>query len=432
VPPNPILTTWPLLLGMGILMLGSGLLSTLLGLRATLEGFPTPITGLVMSSYYVGYLAGTMLAPRGLRQVGHVRVFAALAALASVAALAFATWVHPLPWALMRFLTGVSLAGIYVVAESWLNHRASRSNRGRLLALYMLVLYIGLGSAQFLLLLSSPQSQAPFMLVSALISLAMVPIVASAQPTPEPAAPRHVRYRDLYQYSPLAVVAVAVSGMISSIIFSMGPVYARLSGAGTRGVAEFMAVSIFAAVLTQYPVGRLSDRMDRRTVIAAACVVAALVAASIEVLGPHPRPLFLLLTALFSGSALTLYSLAVSHINDKLEASQMVAASSRLLLINGTAASVGPTLAGSLIAVFGPRAYFGTLGALAAVLALYDLWRKARRQPVPHELKGPFINTQQIVAIAGLDPAPEAGVEPLELPRPRPPIRGAAAGRSSP
>jgi MFS family permease len=432
VPPNPILTTWPLLLGMGILMLGSGLLSTLLGLRATLEGFPTPITGLVMSSYYVGYLAGTMLAPRGLRQVGHVRVFAALAALASVAALAFATWVHPLPWALMRFLTGVSLAGIYVVAESWLNHRASRSNRGRLLALYMLVLYIGLGSAQFLLLLSSPQSQAPFMLVSALISLAMVPIVASAQPTPEPAAPRHVRYRDLYQYSPLAVVAVAVSGMISSIIFSMGPVYARLSGAGTRGVAEFMAVSIFAAVLTQYPVGRLSDRMDRRTVIAAACVVAALVAASIEVLGPHPRPLFLLLTALFSGSALTLYSLAVSHINDKLEASQMVAASSRLLLINGTAASVGPTLAGSLIAVFGPRAYFGTLGALAAVLALYDLWRKARRQPVPHDLKGPFINTQQIVAIAGLDPAPEAGVEPLELPRPRPPIRGAAAGRSSP
>jgi MFS family permease len=411
---NPILTTWPLLAGMGILMLGAGLLSTLLGLRATLEGFPTPITGLVMSGYYVGYLAGTQLAPRLLRQVGHVRVFAALAALASVAALAFATWVHPLPWGLVRLTTGVCFAGIYVVAESWLNHRASRSNRGRLLALYMLVLYVGLGGAQFLLLLSNPQTEAPFMLVSALISLAMVPIVASAQPTPEPAALRPVEYRELYHHSPLAVVAVAVSGMISSIVFSMGPVYARLSGSGTQGVAEFMAVSILAAVLTQYPVGRLSDRMDRRTVIAGACMVATLVAGSIELLGPHPRWLFLLLTALFSGAALTLYSLAVSHINDKLEPAQMVAASSRLLLINGTAAAAGPTLAGSLMAIFGPRAYFGTLGTLTAALALYDLWRKMQRSPVPPALKGPFINTQQIVANAGLDPAPLAGAEELE------------------
>src|SRR5215467_14020404 len=178
---------------MGILMLGAGLLSTLLGLRATLEGFATPITGLVMSGYYVGYLAGTQLAPRLLRQVGHVRVFAALAALASVAALAFATWVHPLPWGLVRLISGLCFAGIYVVAESWLNHRASRTNRGRLLAIYMLVLYCGLGAAQFLLVLSSPQSAAPFMLTSALISLAMVPIVASAQHTPETTVPQRVR-----------------------------------------------------------------------------------------------------------------------------------------------------------------------------------------------------------------------------------------------
>jgi len=143
-------------------------------------------------------------------------------------------------------------------------------------------------------------------------------------------------------------------------------------------------------------------------------LVATLVAGSIELLGPHPRWLFLLLTALFSGAALTLYSLAVSHINDKLEPAQMVAASSRLLLINGTAAATGPTLAGSLMAIFGPRAYFGTLGTLTAALALYDLWRKMQRSPVPPALKGPFINTQQIVANAGLDPAPLAGAEELE------------------
>jgi len=429
---NPILATWPLLLGMGILMLGAGLQSTLLGLRATLEQFPTPVTGMIMSCYYVGYLIGTRVAPQLLRRVGPVRVFATLAALASVAVLVHATWVHPLPWALMRFVSGVCFAGIYVVAESWLNHRASRSTRGGLLAAYMLVLYVGLGGAQFLLVLSSPQSSAPFMLVSGLISLAMVPIVASAQQIPEPTVPQRVRYRDLYRDSPLGVVAVAVSGLISSIIFSMGPVYARLSGASTRGVAEFMAVSILAAVLTQYPVGRLSDRMDRRTVIATVCVLATAVAATIELFGPHPRALFLLFTALFSGAALTLYSLSVSHVNDHLEPAQMVAASSALLLINGVAAAFGPVLTGSLMAAFGPRAYFGTLGTLTGALTLYDLWRKARRAPVPNAHKSPFINTQQIVSCAGLDPTPaEAAAAHGALPAPRA-VKAAEAARSSP
>ena len=431
MPRNPILTIWPLLLGMGILMLGAGLQSTLLGVRATIEEFPTTVTGIVMSCYYVGYLIGTRLAPQLLRRVGPVRVFATLAALASVAVLVHASWVHPGPWAVMRFMSGICFAGIYVVAESWLNHRATRSNRGRLLAIYMLVLYVGLGGAQFLLVLSSPQSAQPFMLVSALISAAMVPIVASAEEVTEAPVPQRVRFRDLYRDSPTGVVAVAISGMISSIIFSMGPVYARLSGFGTRGVAEFMAVSIFAAVLTQYPVGRLSDRVDRRTVIASMCLLGTVIAAVIEVFGPLPRPLFLLLAALFSGAALTLYSLSVSHVNDKLAPSQMVAASSALLLINGTAAAFGPALAGALMSAFGARAYFGTLGTLTAVLTLYDLWRKARRQPVPQSEKGPFINTRELATSAGLDPAPMAGVEPLELPVPGRAIKDAGAAPSS-
>jgi MFS family permease len=174
----------------------------------------------------------------------------------------------------------------------------------------------------------------------------------------------------------------------------MGPVYARLSGFGNTGVATFMAVSILAAVLTQYPVGRLSDRTDRRTVIAAACTLATIVAGSIVAFGSMPRASFFLLTALFSGSALTLYSLAVSHVNDKLEPAQMVAASSALLRLNGGAAAVGPVLAGSVIAAYGPSAYFTMLAALTGTLTVYDLWRKSRRKPVPPEQKGPFINAQ--------------------------------------
>ena len=394
MPLTIINTTWPLLLGMGVLMLGAGLQSTLLGLRATLEGFPTPVTGAIMSCYYLGYLLGTIAAPRMLRQIGHIRVFAALAAVASAAALVQALFVNPFAWGAMRATSGLCFAGIYVVAESWLNDRATRANRGRLFALYMLILYVGLGAAQFLLILSDPRTPAPFMLVSVLISLAMVPIVVSAQRVPNHEMPRNVRLRELYGNSPLGVVAVTVSGLISAIIFSMGPVYARLSGLDTTGVATFMAVSILAAVATQYPVGRLSDRMDRRTVIAGVCMLAMLVAASIVAFPAMPHAAFLALAGLFSGFALTLYSLSVSHVNDKLEPAQMVASSSTLLLLNGGAAAIGPMLAGSLMTAFGPRAYFATLAGLSGTLAVFDLWRKARRRPVPPSQKGPFIRAQ--------------------------------------
>jgi len=375
-------------------MLGAGLQSTLLGVRATLEGFPTLVTGLIMSCYYVGYVLGTMIAPPLLRHVGPIRVFAALAAVASVAILVQGCFVNPWVWGPMRLASGLCFAGIYVVAESWLNDRANRSNRGRLFATYMLILYGGLGAAQFLLIVSNPLTPTPFMLVSVLISLAMVPIVLSAQQLPERAAPRKVRLRELYRNSPLGVAGVTVSGMTSAIIFSMGPVYARLSGLETGGVAAFMAVSILAAVVTQYPVGRLSDRMDRRTVIAAVCTLATLVAGSIVAFSSMPHAVFLTLAALFSGLVLTLYSLSVSHVNDKLEPAQMVAASSALLLVNGSAAAVGPVLAGSLMTAFGPPAYFAALAALTGGLAIYDLWRKSRRRPVPPAQKGPFIRAQ--------------------------------------
>src|SRR5258707_5587418 len=270
VPFSAIAASWPLLLGMGVLMLGAGLQSTLLGLRATLEGFPSLVTGVIMSCYYVGYVLGTVVAPPLLRQVGHIRVFAALAAIASVAILVQGCFVNPAAWGAMRLVSGLCFAGIYVVAESWLHDRASRANRGRLFAVYMLILYVGLGAAQFLLIVSNPLTPTPFMLVSVLISLAMVPIVASAQQLPERALPRKVRLPELYHNSPLCVVGVIASSLISAIIFSIDAVYARLSGLETTSVATFMAASILPAVVTQYPVGRLSDRIDRRTAIAAA------------------------------------------------------------------------------------------------------------------------------------------------------------------
>jgi MFS family permease len=386
--------TWQLLLGMGILMLGAGLQGTEVSLRATLEGFPAPVTGAIMSCYYLGYLAGTAAAPRLVRRVGHIRVFAAMAAIASASILVQGLFVHPLSWALLRLVSGLCFAGIYVVAESWLNDRASRATRGGLLAVYMAVLYIGLGSSQFLLIPADPLTDTPFMLVAVLISLAIVPIVIAAQRAPEIELPRKVRYRELYRDSPLGVVAVTVSGMVSSSIFSMGPVYARLSGLGTSGVATFMSASVLSAVITQYPIGRLSDRMDRRTVMAGVCILATLCAAALALFRNLPHPTFLALTAVFSGLALTLYSLAVSHVNDHLEPAQMVAASSALLRLNGCGAAGSPVLVGALIAAFGPPAYFAALAGLTGLLTVYDLWRQQRRRPVPAERKRPFVAAQ--------------------------------------
>jgi MFS family permease len=385
-----IAATWQLLLGMGILMLGAGLQGTEISLRATLEGFPAPLTGAVMSCYYIGYLAGTALAPRLVRRVGHIRVFAAMAALACASILAQGLFIAALPWALLRGLSGLSFAGIYVVAESWLNESSSRATRGSLLAVYMVVLYIGLGSSQFLLIPTDPRTAAPFMLVAILISLAIVPIVIAAQHAPEIALPQKVRYRDLYRDSPLGVVAVTVAGMVTANVYSMGPVYAKLSGLDTSGVATFMGISVLAAVVLQYPVGRLSDRIDRRTVIAGICILATLSAAVPAALRALPHGLVLLVAAVFSALAFTLYSLGVSHVNDHLEPAQMVAASGALLRLNGIGAALSPVLVGGLMARFGPRAYFGSLAGLTGLLSVYDLWRKMRRRPPPPERKQPF------------------------------------------
>jgi MFS family permease len=379
MPASLIASTWPLLLGMGVLMLGAGLQSTLLGVRAQTEGFTTSAIGFVMSCYYAGFLVGTVIAPRLIRGVGHVRVFSAFAAVAAASTLCQAVFVMPGVWAAMRLVTGVCFAGIYVVAESWLNDRATQETRSRLLALYMVVLYGGMGAAQFLLLVADTSSDTPFMLVAALICLAIVPLVLSAHSAPVVDTPQSVRFRDLYRRSPLGVFAVIMSGLMASIVFSLGPVYAQQSGMDAAEIATFMAGSILAGVVTQYPIGMLADRLDRRSVIAGVALLAAAFALWVGAWPAMPDLLVLPVAAIVSGLVLSVYSLGVSHVNDRLETS---------------AAVLGPILGGVLMDQSGENAYFITLGGLAVVLAVFCLWRRSRRAPVPREQRGPYIKAQ--------------------------------------
>jgi MFS family permease len=422
---NHVYATWPLLLGMGLLMLGAGLQGTLIGLRATLDGFPPLIVGIVMSCYYVGYIGGSVGTPRLVARVGHIRVFAALTAVASVTILLQAVLVTPTTWSVLRALSGFCFAGIYVVAESWLNDRASNANRGALLALYMVVIYVGLGAGQFLLNVADPAGPLLFVLISVLISLAVVPMSLSVQRAPEFSIPRKIAFKELLHASPLGVVGVFVSGVVTGSVFSMGPVYGQTIGLDTRDISVFMAVGILAAVCTQWPIGRWSDRVDRRNLLIAVCLLGVFAALGGALLATESKPLLFMSAAVFGGMALTIYSLSLSHINDHLSADQIVSASASVILLNGAGSIAGPLIVALTMQQFGSSFYFYSLAAMVTALMGYGLWRKRQTAPVPTEQKVPFVNAQpqaaagQMLATATHDAA-TARDDALTTPTPLP------------
>jgi MFS family permease len=379
---------------MAFLMLGAGLQGTHVGVRATLEGFPTFVTGTVMAFYYLGYVVGSIGTPPLVQRVGHVRVFAALTSAASVTILIQALFVEPLSWALLRAVSGCCFAGIYVVAESWLNDRGDNRTRGALLAVYMIVIYLGLGLGQFLLNVGDPRSTSLFILVAVLISAAVMPIALTAQRAPDFALPERVRVRELARTSPLGVAGVLASGATGGTVFALGPVYASDAGFSTVGISAFMALNIFAAVAVQLPLGRLSDRLDRRNVLAAMSVVAAVAAGAAWLLVGISLPIFFVMAAVTSGLSLSIYSLAVSHVNDHLQPAQMVAASGTLILVNGAGAMLAPLVIAAAMQLRGENAYFVSLAIIHFAFAAYALWRKRRRGPIPAEEKSAFVALQ--------------------------------------
>ena len=380
---SAIASAWALLLGMALIMLGNGLQGTLLGVRATLEGFPTTVTGFVMTGYFAGFLAGSILAPKIVAHVGHIRVFAALASLASASALVHAVFVDPLSWGAMRLVTGFSYAGLYVVAESWLNDRATNETRGQILSIYMVVAYGGMTVGQLLLNVAHPGGFALFVLISVLVSLALVPISLTAAPAPSFDAPARVGLRQLYRISPLGVLGGFGTGMANGMIFGMGAVYARAAGMSVSEVSLFMGLILLGGMLLQWPVGHASDRIDRRKMIVAVTALATvlgLLLALVPAISTHGK---LGLVFLLGGMVLPMYSLCGAHMNDHLDPSQIVAANSGYVLINGLGASLGPVTVSMAMAAAGPGGFFMALSAVLGAIVLFAVWRMTQRSAVP-------------------------------------------------
>lgn len=418
---------WALLLGMAIIMLGNGLQGTLLGLRATLEGFPTTVTGFVMTGYFAGFLMGSVVAPRIVQRVGHIRVFAALASLASASALVHAVFVDPWIWGAMRLVTGFSYAGIYVVAESWLNDRASNETRGQILSIYMVVAYGGMTAGQLLLNVGDPMGFDLFVLISVLVSLALVPISLTAVPAPSFDAPSPVGLRQLYAISPLAMVGGMVTGLTNAVIFGLGAVYAKAAGLSNAEVSLFMGLILLGGMLLQWPVGRISDWLDRRKVIVGVATVAALLALVPGAFPELPRWWLLAVGFLLGGMTLPLYSLCGAHLNDYLDPRQMVGASSGFVLAVGVGSVLGPSSGSVAMQMVGPEGFFLWLALAHVFIALFGVWRMTRRSAVPLEDQGAYVYMSPRVSplAATLNPeSPEDASDWEEIPPDFDPMKG--------
>ena len=319
---SAISSCWALLLGIALIMIGNGLQGTLLGLRATLEGFGTTVTGLVMTGYFLGFFAGSTIVPTLVSRVGHIRVFAALASIASGAVLLHSIFVEPVSWGIFRLVTGFCYAGLYIVAESWLNDAATNETRGQLLSIYMVTVLGGMGCGQFLLNTASPESFELFVLVSLMVSVSLVPISLTAGRAPNFDTPDRVSVAELYRLSPLGLVGALAIGTIHSSFFAMGAVYANAIGLSIDQLSVFIAAALFGGVLMQWPIGRLSDRFDRRIVITVVTVLAGVISLLPATMTELDYTSLVATIAIFGGLSLPLYSLCLAHTNDHITRGQ--------------------------------------------------------------------------------------------------------------
>ena len=380
-----IRSCWALLLGLGFLMMGNGLQGTLLGLRASLEGFSNTNTGLVMTSYFLGFVFGSILVPRMLGNVGHVRVFAALASIASVAILLHPVFVQPIPWMAMRLVTGFAYAGLYVVAESWLNDVATNKTRGQLLSIYMVVVMGGFALGQLLLNISDPKGFELFVLISVLVSIALVPILLTASSAPDFTAPEPISLFKLYKASPLGVLGMFSTGMAQGSVFGMGAVFAHKNGFSVSEVAYLLTCITLGGFIFQWPIGKLSDLLDRRRVIVATSILSFVLALFSARLSGGALPMFLAVMFLYGGISIPLYSLCIAHTNDFLQPRQMVGASSSLVLMNGLGAALGPISVAAMMEQFGPRGFLIFLAMVHGATTLFGLYRMSQRKARPLE-----------------------------------------------
>ena len=414
--------SWALFLGMGFLMMAYGFQGSLLGVRAVQEEFSLTATGFMMSGYFVGYFIGAATIPIIISRVGHIRVFAAFASLASLVILVHSIFIHPFVWFLLRVLTGVSMVCIYTVAESWLNDRSSNRNRGSVLSVYMVILYGTMGIGMFLLNFSKPENYQPFILVSIITSIALIPILLTKKKPPTFKKIKAMNLKELYEASPFGMISSLFYGTIQSALFTLLAVY---SASMNFSIFEISFVTFLLAIsgaISQFPIGKLSDLYDRRRVIVATTFGAAVFSiCCIFSVGLMYLPeghattknWFYLFLTLFSFCSLPMFSLILAHTNDYIPKEKFVAAGAGLQFSFGLGAMSGPFLCSVFMNIVGENGFFIFLFFFHILIGLFGIYRMKVRASVDNP-DSQFVAMPQTITPAGIELNPTT--EPIEEP----------------
>lgn len=414
-----------LLASVAFLLMGHGLQQTLLPLRGSIEGFSAFSVGLLGSSYFGGYVIGCVLTPRVVMKAGHVRTFAALVAIASSASLAHAIIVDPTVWMAARAVTGFCLAGLYLVIESWLNERATNATRGTIMSAYVTVNLTVITVGQMIVPLFEPQSFVLLSIASILISLAAVPVALTSAEQPAPITLVRFRPAALFRLSPAGVMGVFIVGVANGAFWSLGPVYGQMRGFTVAEVAGFMSLAVIGGAVAQYPLGIVSDKLDRRSVLLGLSGCSIVLGVLLAGLVPLEGNLMLVTAFLLGAAIMPAYAISSAHVFDHGASVSYVEISAGLLLINGLGSVFGPPIASAAMQATGPGALFAFIAASHGVLAGYVIVRRKRRAALDAEQKTGFniVNAAPVVTIGDADAVEESPLvfEPgqeVDLPEP--------------
>lgn len=397
-----------LLTSAAILLMGSGLQGTLLPIRAQIEAFSPLDIGLLGSAYYLGFICGAYLGPHIVSRVGHIRTFTAMVAIASAVALAHALILNPIVWLPLRAITGLCFAVLYMVIESWLGERANNQNRGAIFSVYTIISLTVITVGQSMITLDDPGNFPLFAISSILVSLAAVPIALARSPEPKPITAVRLRGLHLLRTSPVGFGGAFAHGLAIGAFWAFGPVFAQANLGGTTNIALFMSAAVIGGAIGQWPVGRFSDRVDRRKVIAFVAIFAASTGFAMTVLAHSPGPGLIISAFLFGMAAFPLYSLSVAHMNDSVDQGGFVEAAGGLLFVFGAGAIVGPFLAAIVIRGGGLDLLFAFTAVVHVSAALFALQRITTRERPKAADREPFVdslNAARTVSTIDLLPA---------------------------
>jgi MFS family permease len=385
------ITILELLGGLSILLIGYGLLGTLLGVRATIERFSDIQTGLIMMGYYLGYIIGSVSGPGIVQRVGHIRTFAAFAALGAATTLMFGLLTSAGWWFLFRVLNGTAMVGLYMVVESWLNEKTPAASRGRVLAVYMITTLIALASGQFLLLVYDPATLAPFALATVLIVLAIIPIAVTRVAEPDIDTHPHLPLMRLFRLSPLGVAGAVIAGMVNGAFWGMTPVFGVRLNMSSGEIAGLMSATIVGGALLQLPIGHFSDRHDRRRILLLVSLAAGITAVVAGMMVHQPLLTLSVVAFIYGGLMFAVYAISVAHTNDHLQPGQVLGATRGLLLLYGLGAMAGPSAGGWIMDRFGPVGLPYFSAGMLFLLVIYGLYRMTQRDAPPLEQQAEFV-----------------------------------------